>query len=65
MSKMIKGSYIFGDSKFVKIPLSCVAGFIHGLTIECVDGDYTCVLGVTVYGDMATVEYASAIFVEE
>ena len=57
-------SYVLSDSKFVKIPLSCVSGFIQGISTVNTEEDFLCVLSVNVYGDMATIEYCSAVQVE-
>ncbi len=62
--KSRKVSYVFTDAKFVKIPLSCVAGFIQGLTFSS-SCDFNVVKSVNIYGDMATIEWFACIEVEE
>lgn len=62
-----KPKFIVSESKFVKIPISQVAGFLAGLT-SSFDNGYLpnrIVVGVSLYGDMATVEYVTPLIVEE
>ncbi len=59
-----KASYVFSEPKFCKMPLSCLGGFIQGLTVTN-STDFNVIRSVSVYGDMVTVEWCSAFLIEE
>ncbi len=58
--------YTLGDKEFVKLPVAQAAAFISGLCRYNASGNLQCfVVGVSIYGDISTVEYCFGYEVEE